>query len=577
MTTYLKKEGSLYIWTGRFDTKDTPKSAGFRWEPTLRYWWTGFIDNAAKLAHYATPELKAELDDYTAYKEKSIAQSRTLFSDADLPKPANLDYRPYQKAAIQYALQRDNVLFGDPMGLGKSMEAIGIINARKDIKSILVVCPATPKRNWKRELEKWLVRPLSVGIAYGDDVPDTDIVIINYDILKRNKDKLMARDWDLLIGDEIHHCKNSKTDRSKYLFGEDVKDKDTGLYSHTQGLADRAKYLAYLTGTLIRNRPIEAWSILHSLAPDVFPSFMGYAKRYCGAYQDTVPTRYGPKDVWVFSGASNLDEMQEKMRASVLIRREKSEVMPELPAKIRQIIELDDTVATRRAVNAEKKQQKAYNKQLVLLTELYAKIDKSLADKNEEEYRKAVANLEKVGEIAFQDMSRVRHDTAVAKIPQVIEHLGDVLEQVDKVIVFAHHHDVMDAIQDAFPDISVRLDGSTSNNRRDEVVEAFQSNTEIKLFIGQIQAAGEAITLTASSHVVFAELDWVPGNLTQAEDRVYGRANDPHGALIQHLVVPGSLDAKMAQMVVEKQDVIDKALDSKVGMPNIRELVGSIV
>jgi len=563
LAVYLKKEGEWYIWTGGYDTKDTPKSAGFRWEPTLKVWWTGSEEDAAKLVQYATPELKAELESYLAHKEQSIIASYTLFSDDDLPKPDGVAYRPYQKAAIRYALQRDNVLFGDPMGVGKTQEAIGVINARNDIKSVLVVCTATPKRNWKRELEKWLVRPMSVGIAYGSDVPDTDVVIINYDILKRNYNRLMARDWDLLIGDEIHHCKNSRADRSRYLFGEDVKD-DTGQYSHNLGLADRTKYKAYLTGTLIRNRPIEAWPILHSLAPDVFPSFMSFAKRYCDAHLETVSTRYGPKDVWVFNGSSNLVEMQEKMRASVLIRREKSEVMPELPAKVRQIIELDDTAATRKAVRQERKQQAKYDKQLALLSELYAGIDKSLAAKNDEEYRKAVAKLERVGEVAFRDMSRVRHATAVAKIPQVIEHLQDVLEQVDKVIVFAHHHDVMDAIQAAFPDISVRLDGSTSNKRRDEVVEAFQSNAEIKLFIGQIQAAGEAITLTAASHGVFAELDWVPGNLTQAEDRMYGRANDPHGALIQHLVVNGSLDSKMAKMVVEKQDVIDQALDKQL-------------
>jgi hypothetical protein len=169
--------------------------------------------------------------------------------------------------------------------------------------------------------------------------------------------------------------------------------------------------------------------------------------------------------------------------------------------------------------------------------------------------------------MVFNEMSKVRKEVAVAKLPKVIEHLEGMLEKgIEKIVVFGHHHDVCNPLFEHFGDSAVLLTGQvTSITKRQEAVDRFQTDPTVKVFIGSIGAAGVGHTLTASSNVVFAELDWVPANLTQAEDRTH-RIGQKNSVLIQHLVTDGSIDARMAQMCVDKQDVADAALDKDTGI-----------
>ncbi len=228
---------------------------------------------------------------------------------------------------------------------------------------------------------------------------------------------------------------------------------------------------------------------------------------------------------------------------------------PELPAKRRQVIELPQNGASR-AVKAE---ASAWERHEDALEALQAQVELSKALGNAE-YLEAVQALRKGAQVAFSEISRVRHDTAVAKIPAVIEHLESALEG-GSVICFAHHHDVLDAIFEHFGDQAVKLDGRTPQEARQAAVDKFQTDDSCRLFVGSIQAAGVGLTLTASSHVVFAELDWVPANVSQAEDRAH-RIGQKNNVLIQHLVLDESLDAKIAKTIVKKQGVIDSALDT---------------
>jgi hypothetical protein len=157
-------------------------------------------------------------------------------------------------------------------------------------------------------------------------------------------------------------------------------------------------------------------------------------------------------------------------------------------------------------------------------------------------------------------MSALRHATAVAKIPLIIEHLHEAIEASGKVVFFAHHRDVIDAVAEEFGSAAVTLTGSTSVTARQAAQDRFQTDPSCKLFIGNILAAGEGITLHASAHVVFGELDWRPGKVSQAEDRTH-RIGQVGSVLVQHLVFDGSLDATMAHTIVAKQEVIDGALD----------------
>jgi hypothetical protein len=182
----------------------------------------------------------------------------------------------------------------------------------------------------------------------------------------------------------------------------------------------------------------------------------------------------------------------------------------------------------------------------------------------------------KESKVDFSELSAVRSAIAEMKIPYVINEITDMLESVDKLVVFAHHHKVINAIQAAFPGIAVSVYGETNLDDRQKAVDAFQNDSNVRLFIGSIQAAGVGLTLTAASTVLFAELDWVPGNITQAEDRCH-RIGQTESVLIKFLVLDNSTDARMANTIVGKTQVIEAGLDNETTheMPQVGDLKNS--
>jgi len=536
-----------FVWRGTFHDRLLPKEAKFRWNPTDKVWWTDDAVKAHALIDYADPEATDLINKGSEFRLESAAASRAVDADIDIPCPEDLEYRPFQKAGIAYALQHPSTMIGDDMGLGKTIQAIGVINADAAMQKVLVVCLSGLRLNWRHELTKWLTRDMTIGIMEGKDkaLPDTDIVIISYGIVSRKKSLLKAFSWDALIIDESHYLKNDGAQRTKALLTYwDRKQRKT-----IQGVQATRKI--FLTGTPMVNRPKELWTQYNNLAPELFKSFMYFMKRYCAAKQET----FG----WNFNGASNLGELQQKAREQFLIRRKKADVLKELPAKVRQIIELPKNGAFH-VVNRDQKALKDLTAQL-------APLERAVTEAKDSGdpvmYAEAVADLESAESIAFEEMAAVRHETATAKIPACIKHIESCLKDGRKLVVFAHHHDVIDAISQHFQQIVVQITGMTSLKERDRAVRTFQTDPKATLFVGNIQAAGVGHTLTAASHVIFCELDWAPGNVSQAEDRCH-RIGQEDSVLIQHLVFSGTIDSKMAKTLVAKQEVFDSALDTEV-------------
>lgn len=532
-------------WVARstYDEREIPKQAGFRWNPAQKIWWTDDPAKAAKIGQYADEKAATAINEAVAKKNAAIEASKATDAAVDIPAPDGIAYLPFQRAGIAYASQRPATLIADEMGLGKTIQAIGVINMDPEIKTVLVICPASLKINWQRELTRWLTRPLKIGIVNGQWLPDWDIIIINYDVLKKWDSTLKQTQFDLLICDEAHYLKNPKAQRTNQVLGKWDRDPDKRIP------AIQATRKLFLTGTPIVNRPIELWPMLHSLQPDSLgKSWRGYVMRYCNGHE----TRWG----WDVSGASNLSELQEKLRSTLMVRRLKRDVLTELPAKRRQVIELPANGCSE-VIEAEQSAWRAHEERL---SELKARVELSKASDNPADYEAAIQNLREGAQAAFNEISRLRHETALAKIPMVIDQLKETLEAVDKIVLFCHHKDVVAAIQTEMGDSCVILTGDQNQTQRQEAVDRFQSDPSIKVFIGTIGAAGVGITLTAAAHVVFAELDWVPGNVTQAEDRCH-RIGQTNSVLIQHLVLDGSLDCRMAHVLVAKQEVIDQALD----------------
>jgi SWI/SNF-related matrix-associated actin-dependent regulator 1 of chromatin subfamily A len=531
-------------WIARFafsyETKDIVKNAGFRFDGQAKVWYTLDASIAARL----DPKTAAAA---VAAVNRSIAQSRAEDADIAVPVPQGLAYLGYQKAGIAYAMSRANVLIADEMGLGKTIEAIGVVNADPTIATILIVCPATLRTNWQRELTKWLVRPMSIAIATGDNLPDTAIVIASWETITKIRRLIDARRWDLLVADEAHYAKNQKAQRTRALLGTDRATNADREKGFDKPIAARRRI--FMTGTPVVNRPNELWPLVRSLDPhDLGASFTKFMFRYTNATN----SGYG----WDFNGAANLEELQTRMRAKFMVRRKKADVLTELPAKRRMIINL----SANGAASVVRAENEAHTRHEVALRDARHMLAAAKMRGDKAEYEAAVRKLRQAQGVAFEEMSRCRHDTAVAKIPHLIEHLRDCLETGDKVVCFVHHHDVVKALREAFPGAAV-VTGETAMAKRQGEVDRFQNDPNCLLFIGSITAAGVGITLTAASHVVFGELDWTPGNVSQAEDRCH-RIGQRDSVLVQHLVFDSSVDARMATLIVEKQAVIDATLDN---------------
>jgi len=375
--------------------------------------------------------------------------------------------------------------------------------------------------------------------------------------------QLMDRRWDVLIVDECHKIKNPRSLQAKCIFGQQL-NKKKGLPA-VPGMMSRCDRNIFLTGTPLPNKPLEMQPIAAALAPDVFGNFFKFAKRYCNGHQIWVPIP-GDKDgkmVWDFTGSSNLEELQEALRSTFMVRRMKRDVLKELPPKRRQVIILPADGA-KKAVEAE---MAAYEGKKERLEALNAQIAAAHALGDEDSYNKAVRGLSDAHVAAFSEMAAQRKAIAVAKIPAIIEHLEAAFENgIGKIVFFGHHHVMNDAIASHFGSSAVKLTGTvTSGKARQEAVDRFQTDDSVKIFVGSIGAAGVGHTLTAASTVIFGELDWVPANVTQGEDRCH-RIGQLESVLIQHLVLEGSLDAHMAQMLVDKQNIADRALDKDTTM-----------
>ncbi len=538
------------IAASSFEERATVKACGLWWKPELKRWQLEqrymnrlSVEQIKLLLANADAAAKAALEPFLGAQEASRATSvdSTAF---DVPAPEGLSYMPFQRAGIAFASTRDATLISDEMGLGKTIQAIGVLNADATIKTVLVVCPASVKINWEREVIKWSVRGTTVHVHSTQDVStstnggdDVVVHVVNFETLRKSAE-LQALKTDLLVVDEAHLVKNPETKRTKAVVTA----------------RSNARRVVFLTGTPICNRPSEVYNLCEALKPGLFGKFFTFGKRYCAAKEVWTGKQY----VWDFSGASNTAELQNRLRSSVMIRRLKADVLTELPAKTRQIVVVDSAEAA-----GDAKLLAFMRSTLGPAAAAKARMDAARAG-GAEAYRAAVDALHSELRISFTEFSAERAKLAAKKVPYVVEHVSDCLEDGDnKIVVFAHHADAIDAIMAGLARFNpVRVTGRDTMEDRQAAVDRFQTDPTCRVFVGNIQAAGVGLTLTAASHVVFAELDWVPGNVSQAEDRVH-RIGQRDNVLVQYLVFDGTMDALLAETLVAKLDVIAGALDTR--------------
>ena len=490
-------------------------------EPKLVEW--GFvIDKTTKLYSTRKPSVAYKASEYAENRTRLALErmnatktaSWSLSSETKLRTlPSGFSYLPYQIAGVEFLKEHKKVLLADQPGLGKSCITIGLINECPEIWNVLILCPASLRLNWEQELQKWLI----------DDIGRIEVVSYDSAWREQNFSRLSSENWDLIVMDEAQYVKDGKSKRSMAA----------------QSLAISVPRVVLLTGTPVDNVPSDLFPLLHTLRPKMFPDFTQFAIRYCGAFLQEIYVKGRQKKVWNTSGSSNEEELQDILRSTLMIRRLKKDVLPQLPKKIRQIIEIENA---EKAVKAEDKAWKSVCKEVG--------------------YDEALKQLEDGAGVAFNAMAGARKEVALAKVPYVLDFVENLLKSIDKLIIFAHHKDVVSALMEGLKVYNpVRLVGGMNDKDKNASVVSFQNDQSVKVFVGNIKAAGVGLTLTASSTVVFAEVVGVPAQMEQAEDRCCRIGATVDSILVYHIVLNGSLDVKMVRKLVEKQSTADKILD----------------
>jgi SWI/SNF-related matrix-associated actin-dependent regulator 1 of chromatin subfamily A len=450
-----------------------------------------------------------ELRDFWLPKAAVIKDNTVKDVSVDYGKYSHRPPLSHQKEAIQKLLENKKFILADDMGLGKTTSTI-IAALETGAKKVLIICPATLKINWKREIENYTDRSIFIAESKNFST-EHDFVIINYDIIKNFHDtkekensQILKCNFDLVIVDEAHYIKNAQAQRTKLI----------------NNFVSNIERLWLLTGTPMTSRPIDYYNLLSLVESPTAKNWMAYVIRYCAGYQFKV----GPRKIWNVMGSSNLEELRDRTSGTIL-RRLKEDVL-DLPEKIITPIYLS-------------LKSKQYEE---VMGEYY-----NWYEKNPEESKSL--------SVQFSKLTKVRQIIADEKISQTIELAENILEQDKKVIIFCNFTDSLNKIHEHFGKKAVKIDGSSSKVERQNAVDQFQENEKVKVFVGNIKAAAVGITLTAAEVVIFNDVSFLPSDMAQAEDRAY-RYGQKNNVLVYYPIFENTIEGAIYDIINEKKRVI---------------------
>lgn len=445
---------------------------------------------------------------------------------------------PFQQDGVDHICSRPHTLLADEMGTGKTIQILCAMNRLKP-RMAVVVCPASLRTNWKREAERWATGThISVVRKHSDikhDPPSRSLFILGYETLSNPLVLKELESPDFLAFDESSRIKNPKAKRTKSALQ----------------IARTARRVVFANGTPVMNNAAELWTTLSIICPDYVGNFFRFRERFCCVEKKTFWRDQKRVTKRAYSGVQYYDELNALLRGGgFMIRRKKMDVLKQLPDKVRSIVELDVDSSTLSKAEAE---ARCFD-ELEQLKQMRLSGDIGL------EYRDKAQGLQEQINAKAGELSRVRKELGVAKLPLIKEFVADVLEQGKKIVLFFHHREVGEKLREHFSK-SVLYYGGMSDKAKQAAVDAFQDGGA-NLFLGSISSAGVGLTLTSSSCVVMAELDWVPAMVLQAEDRCH-RNGQKNVVNVYHLVVDGSVDARIAKRIISKADTAHRILDDE--------------
>jgi SWI/SNF-related matrix-associated actin-dependent regulator 1 of chromatin subfamily A len=498
------------------------------------------------------PYQKKSIAEYSPTKTNPV-QVKSEAIRAIQPKGLQRQLFDYQSHDLGFIESRGGrCILGHEPGLGKTGMALAYLQLHPECRPAIIICPSSLKLNWTKEVFMWMEKRKEneVYILGGRSkktceevsikgsgrliltpckLPKTGIFIINYDVMPDWLDTLKTLKAEILLSDESQALKSKKALRTK------------AVLSLAKGIP---KNIA-MTGTLIENRPGEAYNVIHMIDPNLFPSEWKFKNRYC----DPKFNGFG----WDFNGSSHTDELHKKI-SNICIRRLKEDVLKDLPAKIRSVVPID--------IDNRSEYRKAESDLIQWIRE-----------------NKGLKKAEQASKVeALSRMNELKQLCIKGKLESCLNWIEDYLESGKKLVVFCTHTWVLDTVYEEFKDWSVKVDGSVTGVKRNDAVEAFQKNPKIKLFVGNIRAAGVGLTLTASSATCFLELDWTPAAHSQAEDRVHRIGQTAECVNAYYLLAANTVEEDIALLLDKKQKVVTAVLDGieVVDMSLLDDLLDSI-
>ena len=421
---------------------------------------------------------------------------------------------PYQKEGIDFLSTHEVALLAHEQGLGKTVMAI---EASAPYDDILYVTPASLCENVRREFEA-LGRHAVIQRGAKKPVPTSGIVIVSYDTLRLPGifKQLSARRWDVMICDEAQALKTPKSKRTQIALGN----------ARVRGLAEFADRVWLMSGTPVHSHVGELWPALQALRPDLVEglSYNNFLRRYCEVEQHP---KWGMRVVRHKSGP--VREFREKMERDFMLRRLKRDVLPELPP-IRV--------------------QPAYISVPLTTSDRLEELLMEMADDGV-----TIDHLHSDSHVVDEHVATIRRETEVMKVPEIVKLIhSDFDGGMAKLIVFAHHHEALDALAVALSDYDVaRCDGRMSAKDRQEGIDRFHLGSA-QIFLGQTHAAGTGLTLHANgkcSDVLFCSLDFTPAINSQAMMRVH-RIGQPNACLIRYAVASDTFDERVNDILAAK-------------------------
>jgi hypothetical protein len=466
--------------------------------------------------------LLQEVREQHAQAEGLVALSAGTDAELEVPGLGG-ELKPFQRAGVSYLLTQRRAFLADEQGLGKTIEALAALQA-DDAFPAVVVCPASLKLNWLAEIERWLpgrsARAL-VGTGAGGRARagspvagvGADITVVNYDIVAARLDELRALAPRALVLDESHYCKNAAAKRTKAA-------------QRLASVVPRDGLVLALTGTPVMNRPAELISQLRIIGrlPD-FGSGAQFGKR--------------------FRGADAHLRLHWHLRARCFVRRLKIDVLPQLPPKTRSVvpIELDNEHEYR---FAERDVIAWLRSQPLDLRRLDAKVAAALRAER------------------LVRLNALKLLAARGKLHAALAWIHDFCSSGERLVVFAKHREIQRAVLERFPR-ALHILGEDAHAARDASLREFQAPdgcAQNQLIVCSIEVAGQGLTLTRASNVVFLELDWTPAKHDQAEDRCH-RIGQQDAVNATYLLAAGTIDETIATLLERKRAVIGAVTDGR--------------